>query len=355
MRADAAVLIGGVLPAPLDMQNHAMVIVYERRRTDRASCVNVLTTADNFGSAGLHLINGYQRPEIGSLGSYLPSEYGAPLTGFWVIGFTSVASGYQWCVNGRLARASATPLAAGTRPAIGIGTISGVNSGGDLAQLDVWATGLTGPQLQAAVQARMATFGITLPSRSVNVIFTGNSITYGASAGFAPFASIAADAASVSAHDWRNWGSSGATTSALQSRDAAMWGTWYQAGTKNVAVQWELTNSLASGASVASTLASHAQWVADSRAAGFKSVCPTVINRTSLFSGGTDATAFAAAQAATNAALLSNSGGIYGDVIVDLSSVASAGTAGDGTHPIQAGHTAIGGLVGVGLATALAM
>jgi hypothetical protein len=355
IRLDSRLTASDNLPSSLNRRDHTIVVAYARRLTTTAPIVNLYSTAGDFGSAALHVQNGYQRPETGSFGSGVSSELGVPLSAFGVLGFSSGATSYRYCINDRLAMASDAPMAAGAFAAFGLGTISGVLSGGDCGYVSVYNRALTATELQAVCVAAMSTCGITRPSQAANVIFSGNSITYGANAAFNPYSSVSAAAAGVSAHDYQVWGQSGITTDSLAARDATLAPTLFKAGVKNVVVCWELTNSLGANVTASATLASHAALVATWRGAGFIVVAPTVLNRTSLFSGGQTSGGFASSQATVNSEMVANPGGIYGDVICDLSSVASVGTAGDGTHPVQAGHDSIGSLIGLKIVDALAL
>lgn len=352
MRIDSAFVASEALPGAvtIDRRNHTILILYERRITSTAPVINFNSAVNDWTVGEFHMTNGFQRPETSVLGTNQQCNYGSPLTGYAVIGLRS-GSSYQWAVNNRIGRdAPGFQLTAGNYPALSVGTIPGTLSGGDLAGIWLYRYAMTAGQLVNACRGVMAYANLSQPARVKNVIYSGNSISHGIGSNFKPFADSAATAAGVSAYDYENWGQDGYTTAQLVTRDTGVPATLFRSGGTNVVVLWELTNSVGFGGTAAAALSSHASWVALWRAAGFTVLSPTVIDRTSNFTGGQNAAGFATAQGTVNTALVANSGGIYGDVIVNLNSVKAVGTAGDGTHPTQAGHDSIGGIVGTALA-----
>lgn len=347
-RIDSGLLAGEALPlaSSINRRGSTILILYERRVTDTQPIVNLASAVDDFSTGEGHLLNGYQRPAAQSISLQIESPGAHPLTGYAAVGISGGVSATRLCVNDRVA-ADRGAMSAGTFLALGIGTFPGLLSGGDLAGVWLYTREMTAPQLRVACRGVMALGLVTQPPRAKNIIFSGNSITRGVNSSYRSFADVACGTAGISLYDYEDWGTDGATTDLLVTRDTTLAPTLYRPGLQNTVVLWELTNSLASNVSAVATLASHAAWVAVWRNAGFtKVVFPNVIARTAGFTGGQDAAGFAIARTTVNAALAANLGAIYGDTLVDVSAIAPGA---DNIHPDQAGHTSIGGLVGAAL------
>lgn len=346
--------------AGFDRAASSVFAVVRRSDTTKYTIANFLNTGGDFSSADDFWLNdGLQRPAIYSPGNAQWSHRGYPLNQWVVLGVTSGTDGIIFWLNGlKCPSAQTTAITSKTYYGISIGLFSGT-FGSQVAELLLYnrrVSDVEAAAINSTVSTRLGLSG-TVPTQTTNLVFSGNSITHGLSAAYKPYTESAAAAASVSAWDYQNYGQDGATTDLLLSRDTTLAPSLYNSSLpakRNVVVLWEGTNYLGNNGSAASLLTCTASWVSVWRNAGFKAVVPTVINRSGPFFGGQTSGGFATAQSTVNSALLTNSGGIYGDVICDLSSVASVGSSGDGVHPTQSGHDSIGPLVGASITAAMA-
>lgn len=345
--------------ASFNQRGSTVIAVAKQTDTTKPGLVSLCTTGGDFSTGAFWLNSGYARPSIESFNVRSQSNIGGPINEYVMIAVVADNAGYFYWINGRKSDVYADPVSSIAYTGVGLGVIPGIFSGYDVAELLVYNRAISDDEYGIIFADAASRLGISTPATACNLVFRGNSITSGAMAVYYPYAASAAVAAGVSAYDYRNYGYSGAHTETLSGLDATFAPTQYNAAlaaNRNIAFLWEITNYLgaSSSATAATALSQHAAWVTIWRNAGFKVCTATILDRTGFFGGGQNSAGFAAAQATVNAALLTNAGGIYGDFVCDLTSVASAGSAGDGVHPTQAGHTSIGALVGVTIAAAMA-
>ncbi len=350
-------------PGTMTPNAMSIVAVVKRQNTTEEPIVGQLATLDDQSTSTLFLNDGYQRPDIGNVNTYLSSDIGYPTNNYAALGFASTATSHRFCVNDRLSRTITSSLGSTTFPGLCLGTINGLFSGGQIAQLTVYNRTLSDTDLRNTCIAKMMSYNIALIDRARNIVYRGNSITAGAFSVYKPYCDKATTDAGATSWDYRNYGVSGNTISDLSTADATLAPALFESGMRNIVVLYEISNSLASNVAAATVLTQLAAWVAIWRAAGFTVVTCTVQDRDGLFTGGATAVSYRADAATVNTAVSTNAGGIYGDFIAAVASDANIGASGaadsgtyfnaDKVHPIQAGHDLIAAKVATALTSAL--
>lgn len=352
---NSALIVQATAAASLNFQSCSAVALVRRQTTDKISIANLTTIAGDFaGVANFYLNDGWQRPSLGSTGSYKPANIGYDRNIWTVIGITSSATEVSFCVNGQLSDANAESVVSTAGVAFALGTFSGNLSTGAIAAFAGYSVTLSRSELQQMVQAVMADHGITEIAVAPDLCVLGNSIVQGSSSLFDPYWSSAAESLNISLRSVKAYGRSGQTTAQLLAEAPTTLAAAYVLGSTNILVIDEITNSAASNVPAATWLSELAQLVTVARGLNYQVVTCTAMDRNAFFSNGQNAVGFRANIATGNAAVVANVGSAYADFVADRYADPDLGLPGaadnttyfiDKLHPTQAGHTKISPIV----------
>lgn len=198
----------------------------------------------------------------------------------------------------------------------------------DIAEIIVCSSAITGTQRDQLYAYLAAKWNWQAANVRPQIICTGNSLTAGTGASDAAHSFPRQLAVLMPTWDVVNMGVSGVDTNYLISHDpidldAPLYGTSRK---QNICVCWEITNDLVNGNhGTTATYNSVVQWCNDRRAAGWKVLVGTAIDRdpTNAASGGN--ASFATQRLAVNALVVAN-WATFADGLVDLAGNANLAT-----------------------------
>lgn len=344
---------------PFNAQSVSAFVVYKRRAHTSYPILNFRGTAGAFNATDFFLNDGFSRPHVGSTGVETHSDIGFPLSTFVVVHCITTASTFQYGINDRLSRVIASTPSSTNRQGFEIG-YSIASCDLDVAEVIYVPRTVTSGERDACQNYLMRKYGLSTPAKVNNLVFVGNSITVGHTAQYQPWSDKAAVSAGVSVFDCNNRAVSGATTSSLASAYAANVAPLFDSSVaNNLLVFWEGTNHIAGNVSAATAQTAIRDYCLAARADGWKVVTGTVIDRTSLFSGGQSTSGFRATAASVNSWLAANYAS-FADALADpaanahLQDASSSTYFTDGTHLTQAGHDDVAAAFTTAITAALA-
>lgn len=283
---------------------------------------------------------------VASNGTAVPSYL---LNGKVVHGFSPYGNG--WTNNVTMAKL----MIGDSQPAGGV-------AGGYWRACYMWNRKLSDAELLSTYSYLATLHGVTPITKQANIIFDGDSITYGYYGDTQPFPSLATGQVTalsgLTECDYVNFGIGGQTTATMTSNFTANITPLYDGVTYlpkyNVVVMQEITNELNGGTSAAQCITNLKAYGTQCLAAGFKLVFCTCLPRTTI-TGQEETDRGTVNTWLTGTAV---SGG-WATAIADIASATNMSDPtnttyyADGTHPTQAGHTAIAPCVAAAISTAM--
>jgi hypothetical protein len=268
-----------------------------------------------------------------------------------MFGFSSSAAGWKYILRNVFSSSAGTVAASspagGSIMCYGAGQF---NASGNLYAVFVYNRALTQADINQIWNYAQAVYRCRPFSTQMLMACCGDSQTSGYTAsGYNGLGWLQQWLIANPAYTAYNFALTGSKTSALNNPDSIYSAT----PTKRICFIWSGTNDNATGAAgtwVAGGLTNIQNFVSARRATGWKVVTATMLPRT----GGVTNGSYEADRQTFNAALTTNSGGIYGDAIADIGSNSTIGVAGaqnnstyyggDTTHLTQAGLTIAEGI-----------